>query len=284
MKIRDFLIMMKIGTKFNIKKQYEIYQMVSQQSEITLNDVSSLTVNEKDCIVLKECFQSQKLELEIALNRQNSGILTIIDESYPMNLKEIFCPPTVLFYRGHLDLMQKNLAGIVGSRLISKYGQMIVSQLIPVLCHNKIVTVSGLAQGVDTLAHSHTIKAGGQTIAVIGSGLNKVYPRDNFELQKVIGRDQLLISEYPANSAPLRHHFVERNRIIAGLSRSLSVIEAKQHSGSLITANFALSENRNVLAVPGSLYSENSKGCNELISAGARPILSAEDIIEETLI
>lgn len=141
--------------------------------------------------------------------------------------------------------------------------------------------MSGLARGVDGAAHRLTLKHAGKAIAVIGNGLDRIYPRENTDLQNMIMHSGLLLTEYPLGTAPLPFHFPERNRIIAGLSTACLVVEARQKSGSLITANIAVQENRNVLAVPGSILQPLSKGCNELIAQGARPALDASDILEE---
>ena len=142
----------------------------------------------------------------------------------------------------------------------------------------KIGIISGLAKGVDSLAHLECLKDDGKTIAVIGSGLDVVYPPENANLYKEIGEKGLIISEYPLGSRPLKFHFPYRNRIIAGLSHGVCVLEAKERSGSLITANIALSENREVFAIPGSIFSSHSKGTNQLIEAGACLVSSAETI------
>ena len=156
--------------------------------------------------------------------------------------------------------------------------------LIPPIVQNKIITISGLAQGVDSLCHRLTINSGGDTVGVIGTGMNRVYPRCNQELQYEMMQNHLVISEYVYDEEPRAWHFPERNRIIAGLCDSLMVTEAKERSGSLITANLALQENRNVLAVPGKINAGLSRGCNLLIREGAKPVLESQDILEEFLI
>ncbi len=173
------------------------------------------------------------------------------------------------------------MVGVVGSRQPTQYSSDVLSKLLPGIIKAGIVTVSGLASGVDCEAHKQTILNGGKTIAVIGTGLGKTYPRANEEIQRYIGEHHLVLSEYPANVGPTKYHFPERNRIIAGLTLGTLVIEAKQHSGSLITANLALQNNREVFAVPGLITSELSTGTNELILAGAKLVRKSEHIIEE---
>lgn len=207
--------------------------------------------------------------------------LTIVDDEYPLQLRESYAPPLVLFYRGKLELLKHPLLGIVGARDCTSYSVEILKNLIPGRVSNTMTIVSGLAKGVDTLAHQCSIANNGSTIGVIGTGLDIYYPYSNQELQSTIARDHLLISEYPNHTKGYRNHFPERNRIIAGLVQSILVTEAKQHSGSLITANLALQDNRNVLAVPGSILAPLSVGTNELIAAGAKPVLRDLDILEE---
>ena len=202
------------------------------------------------------------------------------DVLYPQRLKEIYLPPVVLFYKGRLELFNRLSIGIVGARNHTEYCKEALENLLPDILERKVSIISGLARGVDSLAHQLTLDLKGKTIAVIGNGINICYPKENKALYDAIGRKGLLLSEYPLDSPPLKFHFPYRNRIIAGLSHGLCVIEAKLHSGSLITANVALSENRQVFALPGNITSEYSKGTNELITAGAFPIRNANDILE----
>ena len=223
--------------------------------------------------------ESMDWDLEIKrLQEEKVKVITILDGAYPQRLKEIYLPPIVLFYRGNLSLINQRAVAIVGSRDHSKYAKDCIHELIPSLVKDDIVIISGLARGVDTLAHEESLKANRNTIAVIGSGLDVVYPPENSKLYDVIAKKGLILSEYPLQSRPLKFHFPYRNRIIAGLSHGVCVIEAKEKSGSLITANLALSENREVFAVPGSIFSIHSKGTNSLIEAGACLVSSGETI------
>ena len=201
-----------------------------------------------------------------------------MDAEYPRRLKEIYLPPIVLFYKGDLTLLNERLVALVGSREHSNYAKQCTKIIVQDLVQKKIGIISGLAKGVDSLAHLECLKDDGKTIAVIGSGLDVVYPPENANLYKEIGEKGLIISEYPLGSRPLKFHFPYRNRIIAGLSHGVCVVEAKERSGSLITANIALSENREVFAIPGSIFSSHSKGTNQLIEAGACLVSSAETI------
>lgn len=282
--VRDFLIRIKIGTTFNIKKQHQIYKEVNNVTSFSasrwVTTTNLIENSQKDATI--KMLHSEQLKRKVKENEQNGGIITILDAAYPAALKEIFCPPTVIFYRGNVTLLnQTRLVAIVGSRVMTDYGKQAVKCLIPGLVGNQLVTVSGLAKGVDAMVHLLTLNSAGATIAVVGNGLDVTYPKQNQILQSQIEKRGILISEYPKGARPLRHHFVERNRIIAGLAKATCVVEAKKQSGSLITANLALNENRNVLAIPGSIFSENSNGTNALIAAGARPLVELADILEE---
>ena len=210
--------------------------------------------------------------------------VTIMEDEYPECLREIYNPPIAFFYFGDITLLNhpKNLA-VIGSREATSFGKKMMDQMIPSICKENIQIVSGLAKGNDTFAHQAAIRSKGKTIAVIGSGLNVCYPKDNFRLQTFIGKEHLLISEYLPDTAPLRHHFPSRNRIIAGVSRGTCVIEAKKKSGTFITAQLALEEGRDVFSVPGNPLSDASEGCLQLIQDGAKCIWKAEDILEDWL-
>ncbi len=231
---------------------------------------------------LWNALQSKQLSQKIQQNLKVSHFLTILDKRYPSQLQEIYSPPVVLFYQGDLELLDsKKLLGVVGARQCSSYALQALTQLLPNVIQQKLILVSGLAKGVDGLSHQLALKHHGKTIAVIDNGLDISYPSCNRALQTQIAHAGLLLSEYPLESRPLKYHFPLRNRIIAGLCQTVLVVEARHHSGSLITANLALQENRNVLALPGRINDIYSTGCNELIAAGAKPVLNSNDILEE---
>ena len=231
---------------------------------------------------LWNALQSKQLSQKIQQNLKVSHFLTILDKRYPSQLQEIYSPPVVLFYQGDLELLDsKKLLGVVGARQCSSYALQALTQLLPNVIQQKLILVSGLAKGVDGLSHQLALKHHGKTIAVIGNGLDISYPSCNRALQTQIAHAGLLLSEYPLESRPLKYHFPLRNRIIAGLCQTVLVVEARHHSGSLITAYLALQENRNVLALPGRINDIYSTGCNELIAAGAKPVLNSNDILEE---
>lgn len=210
-------------------------------------------------------------------------IICWLEKDYPRLLKEIYYPPFLLFYRGALPDESEFLLAVVGTRKASSYGKTATASLVSALAAAGITIVSGLAFGIDALAHATAISSGGKTIAVLGSGVDKktVYPAANRYLaEKIVGEGGCVLSEHPVGAVALRHHFPRRNRLISGLSLGTLVIEAPAKSGALITAFHALEQNREVLAVPGNIYSPNSEGANNLLKMGARLVTSAEDVLE----
>lgn len=221
-------------------------------------------------------------ELE-KLERAQVKIITLEDADYPKLLKEIYAPPPIIFYRGSLPQADDFLLAVVGTRKFSIYGQQATISLTRTLAEQGLIIVSGLALGIDSLAHNATLDVNGKTIAVLGSGIesNNIYPVSNRNLaEKIIGSGGCVLSEHPLGTPPLKPHFPRRNRIIAGLSLGTLVVEAPEKSGALITAQFALEQNREVFAVPGNITSPASGGTNNLIKMGARAVTHADDILE----
>jgi DNA processing protein len=216
------------------------------------------------------------------LDKNHISFITWNDKSYPQILKEIYSPPPILYFKGLCHGENKNRLAVVGSRKHSAYGEKIITELLPLVIKYEIEIISGLALGIDSLAHKITLKNKGLTTAVLGSGLdsNSIYPRENiFLAKKIIESGGTIISEFPPGTPPLKQNFPQRNRIIAGLSQATLVIESKSKSGALITAHRALEQNREVAAVPGNIFSIFSAGPNNLIASGAKSILNAEDIL-----
>lgn len=227
---------------------------------------------------------SPELTVRVTTNLQRVHALTLADAAYPTQLREIYEPPVVLYYQGELTRLNRPQLAVVGSRRPTPYALAAIKALLPAVVRQGVCLVSGLAQGVDTLGHQVALAHHGTTIAVIGTGHDHCYPAKNRELMNKLAHDQLVLSEYPPSAGATRFKFVERNRIIAGLAQSVLIVEAAAHSGSLITANLALQENRNVLAIPGNITAPNSVGTNQLILAGAKPILNSEHIMEEVFL
>jgi DNA processing protein len=208
-------------------------------------------------------------------------ILTFWDDCYPEMLRPLYDPPMLLFLQGEVEVLSGRSVAVVGTRAPSEYGQIITRKLTSELVQRGVVIVSGLARGIDTIAHHETIALGGRTIAVLGSGLDLIYPSENRRLARMITDHGALISEYVLGTQPDAPHFPRRNRIIAGLSAATLVVEAGENSGALITAENALEYNREVMAVPGNVTNPKSWGSNRLIQQGAKLVLQVEDILEE---
>lgn len=222
------------------------------------------------------------LEME-KLEKHHIQLVTLEDKNYPKLLKEIYHPPAVLYLRGHFQPADEFSLGVVGTRRLTAYGQQVTPFITTDLARAGLTIVSGLAKGIDTLAHQAALKAKGRTIAVLGSGLDRpsIYPRTNQNLADQIAEQGLVISEFPLGTMARPAHFPQRNRIISGLSLAVLVIEAPERSGALITAREALEQNRDVFAIPGPLFSENSCGANNLIKMGAKLVTEANDILQE---
>lgn len=214
--------------------------------------------------------------------RENITVVTQSDEAYPRNLMEISSAPAILYVKGTM-IADEFCIGVVGSRKISEYGKRVTEDFARGLSQNGIALASGMAFGVDTITHRECLKQKCRTIAVLGSGLDErsIYPSSNRQMAKEIAECGCVISEYPIGTPPLKQNFPARNRIISGISRGILVVEASQTSGSLITARFALEQNREVFAVPGSIYSKNSEGTNNLLRMGAKVTCKIQDILEE---
>jgi len=209
--------------------------------------------------------------------------ISVEDKLYPAFLKKISNPPKILYLRGNFS--EKDLCfGIVGTRRFSSYGKQIALEIAGDLAETGLTIVSGLAPGIDTFVHEAVLERKKRTVAVLGTGLDEksIYPRSNVKLAKEITeKGGSLISEYPAGTRATRFSFPQRNRIIAGLSLGILVVEGKMKSGSLITANWAFAQRKKVFAVPGSIYSSTSKGCHYLIKKGAKLTESADDVLKE---
>lgn len=211
----------------------------------------------------------------------NQHLLVLSDPAYPRLLKEISSPPPVLFIRGQPHWLSEPQLAIVGSRHASLDGREAAREFAAAMVAADYVVTSGLALGVDGHAHDSALKNGGATVAVLGSGLGRIYPAAHRELADLIAEQGALVSEFWPSEPPRPQHFPRRNRIISGLSVGVLVVEAALKSGSLITARYALEQDREVFALPGSIYAPGSKGCNALIKSGAKLVESPVDIFEE---
>ncbi|WP_017727297.1 DNA-processing protein DprA [Halalkalibacterium ligniniphilum] len=211
-------------------------------------------------------------------------LVSFFDKEYPKLLKETYDPPWVLYCKGDLNLFQKRKSiAVVGTRNPTNNGIHSLKKLLPPLIEQNWVVVSGLAYGIDFEAHKLAVDAEGHTIAVLGSGFDQIYPKAHQAFAEKIAESHLLISEYPPYRKPLPWQFPARNRIISGLSLGLLVVEAKEKSGSLITADQALEQGRDVFAVPGSILNPAANGTNRLVQQGAKLVIDAQDILDEWL-
>jgi len=222
------------------------------------------------------------LEAEMEkLDRYGVKALTWHDHDYPSRLKEIYDYPPILYVRGSLLPEQEWYLAVVGTRRATVYGRQVTEEIVADLARSKITIVSGLAKGIDSIAHRSALEAGGRSVAVFASGLDIVYPSENADLARSIIRQGALISEYPLGTKPKADNFPRRNRIMSGLSLGVLVVEADETSGAMITARLALEQNREVLAVPGSILSPASRGTNHLIQEGAKLVRDYTDVLEE---
>jgi DNA processing protein len=215
------------------------------------------------------------------IHRRNVRILTIDDPQYPFLLKSIYDPPPVIYYKGaFLDERSVPLA-VVGTRKASSYGRMVAEKLCAALSEMGVCIISGMARGIDTIAHKSALKLGNPTVAVFGCGLEYTYPPESGSLRRQIEEQGAVLSEFPMSTKPDRNNFPARNRVISGLSHGTLVVEAGEKSGALITAQFALEQGREVFAVPGNIYSSESRGTHALIKMGAKLTDSPEAVVEE---
>lgn len=224
---------------------------------------------ENDRKFLETCHRLESLQVRL---------ISFWDDDYPSLLREIHDPPALLYLRGKLPV--NDCFAIVGSRRATSAGLVLTRELATTLAQHDVCIVSGLARGVDSAAHRGALDAKGSTIAVLGCGIDRVYPPENSQLFHEIQQENAIITEYPPETPPLAGHFPGRNRIISGLSRGVLIVEAAEKSGSLITGDFALEQGRELFAIPGALQNPNSRGTNRLLKEGAQLVTEAEDIVQ----
>lgn len=254
----------------------EIYHMslpqLKKMEGITEEDIKSIHKSQKKWDVDKEWFH---------LMEQGIGFVSLEQAEFPEKIRHIHNPPYALYYVGKLPEENRKTVAIVGARTRSAYGSQVAVELGKVLAQNGIQVMSGLARGIDKDAHQGALEGGGDTYAVLGCGVNICYPKENRYLYHKMIETGGIISEYPPGTQPMSKYFPARNRIIAGLSNCVVVVEAKEKSGSLITAEFAMDQGRDVYAVPGRICDALSQGCNRLIKQGAGALISVEDFLSD---
>lgn len=249
----------------------EIYQIVKNINKASLKALLGNKYPEYNKLDITRIKQE--------LNNNNIEYLTLLDDSYPEKLTNIYMPPLVLFYQGNLSLLRAKIIAVIGARSYSDYGKNVTEAFVTQLVKHQFHIISGLAYGIDTIAHKTCLNAHGYTIAVLGSGIKQIYPKEHLGLAAEIGNKHLLISEYPPYAYARKTHFPFRNRIVSALSDGVLVIEAKERSGTLITCDYALDQGRDIFVVPNHIYAENSVGTNNLIKQGAILVTNINDIL-----
>ena len=259
--------------KFNSPEQ--IWNLNKNQLE-NIKEFNEEIINE----ILDKKYRNNLEKYEEYMYKNNIQYITILDEQYPEKLKNIYDKPIILFTKGNIELLKKDAIAIIGCRDCSIYGKNTAKKLSYELAKNDKCIISGLAKGIDSYSHIGALQAKGNTIAIIGNGLDNIYPFENKELsEQIIKNNGLIITEYIIGTKPNKINFPARNRIISGLSDGIVVIEAKKKSGSLITVDFGLEHGKEIFAVPGNINSNNSIGTNELIKQGANIVTDYKDII-----
>lgn len=248
----DFLLRLKLERGIGYVKMLQIASQLDSE-KVEAAQLKQLDLPEKLIESSLQAFYNEKYEKIIDRIRKQCSVISFFDDLYPNKLRQIYQPPLILFARGNTNLLKRPIATIVGARQATNYSQVVIDELMPNLI-KKYVIASGLARGVDGMAHESALHHGGKTVAVVGNGINHFYPAQNQFLQQEIVEKGLLISEYLPDTPPKPFRFPERNRILAGLSDLVIVTEAREQSGSLITANMALHENRDVYAVLDQLH------------------------------
>ncbi len=284
-KLRDILLLLTIP-KLGPGRVRRLLSIFPSTEEILRTPIQQLRkidgINEIIARQVKSGVDEKQADEQLKLmEEKNIQCLSVWDSRYPDLLKKTNAPPVALFYKGQFPDTWPTCIGVVGTRIPSQYGRLVAEKLVTQLVDNGITIVSGLARGIDTIAHTTALKRGGKTHAVLGCGADYVYPAENRKLYETMQENGAIFSEYFIGTKPDAVNFPRRNRIISGVSLGILVVEAGQKSGALITASYALEQNREVFAVPGNILSAKSAGTNRLIQQGAKLVSSVEDILEE---
>jgi len=267
--------------KKNLLQHFNTIENLYNAKTEDLLNVSGIGKSYAELIINSKKEQNIDKHIEFMV-KNNIDIISIQDAEYPEILKNIYDPPLSLYILGNKQILNDKSIAIIGCRECSTYGKNIAMELAYDIAKHKINIISGLASGIDSIAHKGAILAEGKTVAVLGNGLDTIYPAENFSLaREILQKGGAIISEYPLGEKPQKQNFPERNRIVSGMSKGIIVVEAKEKSGTLITVDFALEQGRDVFVVPGNINSPNSVGTNELIKQGAKLITNYQDVIEE---
>jgi len=267
------------------KKLASFFPKMEDAWQATFSELKEAGLDERTIESLEKTFKKVDPEAEME-KLKKEGIEVIIkgEKKYPKLLAEIYDPPAILYLRGEIIEADELSLAVVGTRKLSPYGRQVTPEIVSLVAGQGVTIVSGLARGIDTLAHKNALLAGGRTIAVLAGGLDKnsIYPPENRQLgEEIVADHGAIISEYHLRTPPLRQNFPTRNRLISGLALATLVIEAGEKSGALLTARHSLEQGRDVCAVPGSIYSKVSFGSNNLLKMGARVVTSADDVLDE---
>ncbi len=264
-----------------LKTLIEHFGSVSAAWDAPVNALQQTSLGAKLVDSMVEVRSSGILDRAWEYLQQNKiGVITWQETGYPRYLMEIDLPPPVLYVRGELRDEDDWAVAVVGTRRVTSYGRQVAADVAGMLARNGLTVVSGLARGVDSIAHQKSLESNGRTLAVLGCGIDRAYPPENRALMDQIPGNGAVITDYPPGTKPEASNFPARNRIISGLARAVVVVEAGSRSGALITASFAAEQGREVFAVPGNIFSPSSKGTNYLIQQGAHPLLDPQDILE----
>ena len=281
---KDRLLVFLSAFELSVKKQESILDSLEDFSVDSMlknsNVLSILTTEEYHKLV--SSYDKRVLDSSIDnMQRNDIKIVTIFSDEYPEKLKDLPDRPLILYAKGDLSLANQKSVAVVGTRMPSNYGRIVTEKFSEKLAQSGLVVVSGLCYGVDEIAHKKTLAVGGKTIAVVGSGFNNIYPATNTTLSMEIAEKGLLLSEYPPSFKPKRYTFPRRNRIVAGLSDGVLIVEAGIKSGTIHTKEYALEYGRDIFAVPGNITSNKSELTNQLIKSGqAECVLSADEIVD----
>lgn len=274
-------------TKVGSKKKLQLLEHFKNPSQIwkakkeEFLQIEGWGENSAEAIWQSKHKRNIEKELE-KIQKEKIEIVTIQDKEYPLKLHQVYDKPIVLFIKGNKNLLKEFSLAIIGCRKNTSYGEIVAKSLAKKIAENKIVTVSGLALGIDSFCHKGTLEGKGKTIGVLGSGFSYFYPKQNELLaEEIVKQGGCLVSEYLPEEKPDKLHFVARNRIISGLCDGVIVVEAQEKSGTMLTVDFALEQGKTVFAVPGNITSAYSKGTNELIKQGAKVLTNWEDIMQE---
>ena len=245
-----------------------------------LNDIEDIGESRAEKILKFNSWNRVEKEIR-AINLKNIRILKYTDKEYPVPLRQIDDSPVILYTKGNFIEEDKYAIAIVGSRRMTDYGRKVAETIAFEIASRGLTVISGMARGIDTSSHKGALKAGGRSIAVLGCGIDRPYPPENVKLLESLSDSGCVISEFPIGTPPNKENFPRRNRLISGLSMGVLVVEATDNSGSLITAQYALEQGKEVFAVPGNIISKNSEGTNNLIKNGAKLVQKTDDILEE---